>query len=234
MVLIQIGGLGIMVLSYFTLMVMGKKISVKQKSLVSYMLNKDDMGNLKKTLMSIIGLAAVIEGAGILILVAGSGNLGMNFAERLFFGFFHSISAFCNAGFALFSGLTCSPFPESPVVLVTLAFLIIFGGLSFGVLSQSEGDISSIRSNGWCDGSSPAGGAGSGGSSAPASELPSCPGCCRCTDTHRYSFYLRSGTRRNPSDILTRTTVPGGFFPVRHSYVPPDLIPYPSELSPWG
>jgi trk system potassium uptake protein TrkH len=116
-------------------MVMGKKISVKQKILVSYMLNKEDMGNLKKTLISIIGLAAVIEGAGILILVAGSGGLGMSFTERLFFGFFHSISAFCNAGFALFSD-SLQSFSGTPLILVTLAFLIIFGGLSFGVLTN--------------------------------------------------------------------------------------------------
>jgi trk system potassium uptake protein TrkH len=56
LILIQVGGLGIMVLSYFTLFVLGRRISVEQKSLVAYMLSEDDMGNLKNTLKSIIAL----------------------------------------------------------------------------------------------------------------------------------------------------------------------------------
>jgi trk system potassium uptake protein TrkH len=143
MILIQIGGLGIMVLSYFTLFIMGKRISVEQKSLVSYMLSEDDMGNLKRTLMSIIGITAIIEGAGMLILFAGSAQLGLSFAGRIFFGMFHSISAFCNAGFALFSD-SLESFSASPLLLLTLAVLIISGGLSFGVFVNIR-DISLFR-----------------------------------------------------------------------------------------
>jgi trk system potassium uptake protein TrkH len=102
LILIQVGGLGIMVLSYFTLFVLGRRISVEQKSLVAYMLSEDDMGNLKNTLKSIIGITVLIEGIGALVLAGAGPSGGASLGHRVFFGVFHAVSAFCNAGFAVF------------------------------------------------------------------------------------------------------------------------------------
>ncbi|MDF1567938.1 MAG: TrkH family potassium uptake protein [Spirochaetaceae bacterium] len=130
--LIQVGGLGIMVLSYFTLFILGRRISVEQKSLVAYMLSEDDMGKLKSTLKSIIGITVLIEGIGALILTTAMNPEGSSWGSRVLFGAFHAVSAFCNAGFALLSD-SLETFSGRPVVLVTFALLIISGGLSFGV-----------------------------------------------------------------------------------------------------
>ena len=132
LILIQVGGLGIMVLSYFTLFVLGRRISVEQKSLVAYMLSEDDMGNLKNTLKSIIGITVLIEGIGALVLAGAGPSDGASLGHRVFFGVFHAVSAFCNAGFALF-GDSLESFSGRPLVLMTVALLIISGGLSFGV-----------------------------------------------------------------------------------------------------
>jgi trk system potassium uptake protein TrkH len=132
LILIQVGGLGIMVLSYFTLFVLGRRISVEQKSLVAYMLSEDDMGNLKNTLKSIIGITVLIEGIGALVLAGAGPSGGASLGHRVFFGVFHAVSAFCNAGFALF-GDSLESFSGRPLVLLTVALLIISGGLSFGV-----------------------------------------------------------------------------------------------------
>ncbi|PIE04494.1 MAG: TrkH family potassium uptake protein [Spirochaetales bacterium] len=134
MLLIQIGGLGIMVLSYFTLFVLRRKVSVEQKSLVSYMLSEEDMNNLAGILKSIVGITFLIEGMGAFILTLGFRNLP-DWPHRIFYGVFHAVSAFCNAGFALFSD-SLEGFAGQPLIILTVSMLIIFGGLSFGVFTN--------------------------------------------------------------------------------------------------
>jgi trk system potassium uptake protein TrkH len=135
LVLIQIGGLGIMILSFFAIYALRRTISLEDKLLLSYMLSEDDMSGLTKTLRTIILITFSIELTGAIILFSG-------FLPR--FGFtphnallsvFHSISAFCNAGFSLFSD-SLESFRTNPVVVVTVALLIILGGLSFAVITN--------------------------------------------------------------------------------------------------
>ncbi len=135
MLLIQIGGLGIMVLSYFTLFVMGRKVSVEKKKLVSYMLSEQDMNNLSRSLKTIIGITFAVEALGALLLFAGFSGLFPDTGERVFNSVFHAVSAFCNAGFALFSD-SLESFSANPVVLLAISGLIIAGGLSFAVITN--------------------------------------------------------------------------------------------------
>ena len=133
LVLIQIGGLGIMILSYFSMFVLGRKMSIEEKRRLSFALSSDDMAGIVRTLRNIVYLTFSIELAGALLLFAGLGRkLGFS-ALTAFNALFHSVSAFCNAGFSLFS-TSLEQYSGSPLVLFTVSLLIILGGLSFSVI----------------------------------------------------------------------------------------------------
>ena len=133
LILLQIGGLGFMILSFFSLYLLIRKIPLSNKVLLSYLLSDDDMHNIHKVLRSIIAITFSIEGAGAVLLFAGFSGRGVPIPERIFHSVFHSVSAFCNGGFSLFSD-NLESFSQSPLVLCTIAFLIISGGLSFSVI----------------------------------------------------------------------------------------------------
>jgi trk system potassium uptake protein TrkH len=131
--LIQIGGLGIMILSYFAAFSLRRSLSVEDKMLISYMLNENDARNLQSSLRRIVLITVSIEAVGAaLLLTRFSGRLG----DRLLFSAFHAISAFCNAGFALFTD-SLAGYRSDLVVNLVVAGLIIAGGISFGVLTNA-------------------------------------------------------------------------------------------------
>ncbi|MCF6334762.1 MAG: TrkH family potassium uptake protein, partial [Spirochaetales bacterium] len=136
LILIQIGGLGIMILSYFTVFILRRSMSVENKVLISYMLSDDDMSSIAKTMKSIITITFTIEGIGALILFIGFlKNTSMDIGTNIFFSIFHAVSAFCNAGFALFS-VSLMQFSNNILVLGIIAILIIAGGISFSVITN--------------------------------------------------------------------------------------------------
>jgi len=144
--LIQIGGLGIMILSFFIVFVLRRKMSINEKYLVSYVISERDMTTLRTTLKRIIALTFGIEGAGACILFIGfAGNNGFSL-RTLFLSVFHAISAFCNAGFSLFSD-SLEQYASSGTVVITVAVLIILGGLSFFVILNSWGFLQSRFKN---------------------------------------------------------------------------------------
>jgi len=136
LILIQIGGLGIMILSYFTVFVLRRSMSVEDKVLISYMLSDDDMSSISKTLKSIIGITFLIEGFGALVLLIGFiKNTSLSAGSYIFYSIFHSVSAFCNAGFALFTD-SLEGFNSSVLLSGGVAVLIITGGISFSVIAN--------------------------------------------------------------------------------------------------
>jgi trk system potassium uptake protein TrkH len=136
LILIQIGGLGIMILSYFTVFVLRRAMSVEDKVLISYMLSDDDLSSISRTMKSIVGITFLIEGAGALILFAGFvKNTTLGAGSWFFYSVFHSVSAFCNAGFALFSD-SLEGFSNSIILSGGVALLIITGGISFSVIAN--------------------------------------------------------------------------------------------------
>jgi trk system potassium uptake protein TrkH len=133
MFLIQIGGLGIMVLAFFGAFLLGKKLSLKEKMAMSYMLNEKDSRNLSHGVKNIVYLTLFFEIIGIILLFfAFSGKLGWG-GRNIFYSLFHSVSAFCNAGFALFPD-NLAQFKSNYFVNFIIAGLIIAGGISFIVL----------------------------------------------------------------------------------------------------
>ncbi|MCW8333855.1 TrkH family potassium uptake protein [Vibrio paucivorans] len=136
MFLMQVGGLGQMTLSAVLLYMFGVRLSLKQQALAKDALGQDRKVNLRNLVKKIVIFALVAELIGFVFLsIRWVPEMG--WSTGMFYALFHAISAFNNAGFALFSDSMMS-FAEDPLVLVVLACLFIFGGLGFTVV----GDVS--------------------------------------------------------------------------------------------
>lgn len=135
--LIQIGGLGVMTLtSFFAMFFMGNT-SLYNQLVVRDMISSNSLESLVSTLLYILGFTLVIEGIGMLsIWLSIHGTLGMNLESELFFSAFHSVSAFCNAGFSTLPGNLGNPMVMTGHnwLYLTVSFLIILGGIGFPIL----------------------------------------------------------------------------------------------------
>lgn len=134
LLLIQIGGLGIVTVALLIFMLSGKKISLTQRLVMKDAISADRVGGILKLTSFILKLTLTFEALGSLILYSVfSGEYGA--ADGLGYAVFHSVSAFCNAGFDLmgsygdFSSLC--PYKDNTVVNLTIMTLIVCGGLGF-------------------------------------------------------------------------------------------------------
>ncbi|NMD53284.1 Ktr system potassium transporter B [Shewanella sp. DNRA4] len=129
--LIQCGGLGLMTFAIVTLIALGGKIGFLQQTVAKEAFNQTDTSTLVSTAKAVLVFSLLVEAVGMLILsVYWSGELGWQ--TSLFRGFFYTISAFNNAGFAL-SPDSLIPYVADPVVNLTITGLFIVGGLGFSV-----------------------------------------------------------------------------------------------------
>jgi len=130
LVLIEIGGLGFMTFwIIFYYFIRGHGPNLKQRMIVSESLSIEAEDSLPKRIFSIIRLSLIIQLIGAIIL--GTVFLPeFGVGEGIYYSIFHSISAFCNAGFALFSDSLIG-FQSNPVLLITVSLLVIAGGLGF-------------------------------------------------------------------------------------------------------
>ncbi len=134
MLLIQIGGLGIISVTAFLVTVSGRKISLLQRSLLMESISADQVGGIVKMTSFIFRLAFTVELIGaILMMPTFCINFGLS---GLWMAVFHSVSAFCNAGFDVmgrhtgtFSSLTY--FSDSFGVVIPICALIVIGGIGF-------------------------------------------------------------------------------------------------------
>ena len=132
--LIQIGGLGFMTFATFFAILLGKKISLKERLLLQEALHQVSLEGIVRLAKYVIAISFIIEGLGALILtLAWSSDLG--WGKALYYGIFHSISAFNNAGFDLF-GTSLTTYVDDWIVNLTVMALIITGGLGFAVLAD--------------------------------------------------------------------------------------------------
>lgn len=135
--LIQIGGLGVMTLtSFFAMFFMGNT-SLYNQLVVRDMVSSNSLNSLLSTLVYILGFTLVIEGIGMLAIWSNiHGTLGMSLDEELAFSAFHSISAFCNAGFSTLPGNLGNPMLMTGhnMLYVYVSLLIILGGIGFPIL----------------------------------------------------------------------------------------------------
>lgn len=135
--LIQIGGLGVMTLtSFFAMFFMGNT-SLYNQLVVRDMVSSNSLNSLLSTLVYILGFTLVIEGIGMLAIWSNiHGTLGMSLDEELAFSAFHSISAFCNAGFSTLPGNLGNPMLMTGhnMLYIYVSLLIILGGIGFPIL----------------------------------------------------------------------------------------------------
>lgn len=134
--LIQIGGLGVMTItSFFALFYMGNTNLYSQLA-VKNMIGTDTWNSLLSTLFYILGFTFAIEmiGAAFIWLSVHS-TLDMTMQEEIYFAIFHSISAFCNAGFSTLSNNLGNPsFMGINSLYVIISVLVILGGIGFPIL----------------------------------------------------------------------------------------------------
>ena len=128
LLLIQLGGLGIMSITTVALHAMGRRLSLKQERLLTSMTDTDHQ-DLVHALSTILKFTFIAEAAGALVLALLLVFSGEQWPMACRLGIFTSISAFCNAGFALQSDslISCQ---GNPFILHVVASLIIFGGLA--------------------------------------------------------------------------------------------------------
>ena len=135
--LIQIGGLGVMTLtSFFAMFFMGNT-SLYNQLMVGDMISSNSLNSLLSTLLYILGFTLAIEGVGMVVIwLSVHGTLGMTLQEELFFSAFHSVSAFCNAGFSTLPGGMGNPavMQGHNLLYITLGLLIALGGIGFPIL----------------------------------------------------------------------------------------------------
>lgn len=132
--LIQVGGIGIMVFTTFFALFLGG-LGMKEQLLMRDFLSEESIGSIGRTLRQILMITFITEAIGAAALYLSSQPSGaITGFQRLFYAVFHSISAFCNAGFSLFSDNLMDPATSGPAALISIACLIILGGLGAAVL----------------------------------------------------------------------------------------------------
>lgn len=134
--LIQVGGLGFMTFATFFFFLLGKKISLKERLLLQESLNNLSIEGIVRLAKRILIFTAVIEIVGG-ILLSFRFALDMPIGKAIYYGIFHSISNFNNAGFDLmgeFRSLT--PYVDDPTVNLTVCTLITLGGIGFIVMNE--------------------------------------------------------------------------------------------------
>ncbi len=134
LVMIQIGGIGLMTVISMVFIFMKRKLSMQERMVLMQAAGNVQVGGMVRLIRRILGGTACIEGAGALLLAIRFVPR-MGWGQGLYYAVFHSISAFCNAGFDLmgkqeaFSSFTA--FADDWLVGLTLAGLIILGGIGF-------------------------------------------------------------------------------------------------------
>ena len=134
LLLIQIGGLGIVTVTLLIFMLSGRKISLSQRLIMKDAISADRVGGILRLTSFIIKLTLAFEAVGSLIMYPiFSKEYGS--VKGLGYAVFHSVSAFCNAGFDLmgsygdFSSLC--PYKDNMIINLTIMMLIVCGGLGF-------------------------------------------------------------------------------------------------------
>lgn len=134
LVMIQIGGIGLMTVISMIFIFMKRKLSMQERMILMQAAGNVQVAGMVKLIKRILGGTAIIESFGA-ILLAIRFIPRMGFGQGLYYAIFHSISAFCNAGFDLmgkyepYSSFTA--YQNDWLVNLTLAFLIILGGIGF-------------------------------------------------------------------------------------------------------
>lgn len=136
LVLIQIGGIGIMTMGTILALILGKKITFRQRMFVQQQLSYSSLEGIVRLVKRVIVFTFIIEAIGAAIFTL-RWWVEMGFFRALYNGIFHSVSNFNNAGFDILGNYNSfSAYVNDPIINITMVLLIITGGLGFIVIVE--------------------------------------------------------------------------------------------------
>jgi trk system potassium uptake protein TrkH len=130
--LAQIGGLGYMTTTTFLMLLIGRKFDLRQKVAIQQALDRPGMSGSTQIIRSIIATTLLFELTGVFLLMTVFVP-EKGWQEGTWLAIFHSVSAWNNAGFSLFKDNLIG-YQSSPLVIITIGCLIIFGGIGYQVI----------------------------------------------------------------------------------------------------
>jgi len=133
LLLIQLGAIGIMTLTSSFLLALKGSVSLQHRINFSKLQENYELQDANQILKNILKITFTIEAIGMILLTIGFLMEGDNWHEALYQGFFHSISAFCNAGFSTYDS---SIIGLNALIKYTISFLIVFGGIGYFVIYE--------------------------------------------------------------------------------------------------
>lgn len=136
LILIQIGGLSYMTIFTFLSLLLGRRIPLLDRIILKESINFFSIGGIIKLARRILFIVLIFEGIGAIILaIIFSKDFGIS--RGFFYGIFHSVSAFCNAGFDLLGNFkSLSNYKGNIPLNIVIVLLIVTGGIGFGVISE--------------------------------------------------------------------------------------------------
>lgn len=134
--LIQIGGLGFMSFATLFALLIGKKITLRERLIMQEALNSSKLQGLVNLARYVLIFTFSVELIGALLLSTQFiPQFGLG--KGIYYSIFHAVSAFCNAGFDLFGNFSSLvSYAENPVIILTIGSLIVVGGLGFAVWAE--------------------------------------------------------------------------------------------------
>ncbi|HMA64794.1 MAG: TrkH family potassium uptake protein [Fibrobacterota bacterium] len=141
LLLIQLGGFGIMTFSVFLVVMLGRKLDIKHRIVMQDVLNRDELTGAVRTMRFIIKMTIFVEAAGAIMLTVQWYPRFGSISEAAYHAVFHSVSAFCNAGFSTFSD-SLNSFSSDYMTNFVIMALIIAGTLGFMAVLDIAGVLS--------------------------------------------------------------------------------------------
>jgi len=136
--LIQIGGLGLITLTAFFAIVLRRGLGVRESLVLRGMLTFESVGRIGNTLRVMIGITFLMEGLGAMLLFIATRTDFASVADAVHHSIFHAVSAFCNAGFSLYS-TSFERYAGHAGINAVVTILIIVGGIGFPVIMNILG-----------------------------------------------------------------------------------------------
>ncbi len=133
--LIQLGAFGIMIFVGLFAFSFGSGSSLRSRLVLQDILVREGGQHVASLMRVMLITTLILEGAGAVLLIPGFYEVSGVLGESCFDSIFHSVSAFCNAGFSTFP-TSLELFSNSPLVIITISILIVCGGIGFGVVYE--------------------------------------------------------------------------------------------------
>lgn len=133
LLLIQVGGIGIMTVTTYVMFTMGRSASLRHRAVLSTTMGTGAAIDLRRILRNTLAIMLIAESLGFAILALRNLLAGVPWRDALWPALFHTVSAFCNAGFALPDD-SLVKFQQDIVVNLTIMALIVTGGMGFPVI----------------------------------------------------------------------------------------------------